>query len=400
MKSERSYPIYKVNKKAEASLVGGHPWVYENDILEFPETEPENGTLADVVSPKGAYLGTGFVSLKSKIRVRLISRNANDTFDAAFWRRRAEYAWSYRKTVLEPDDLSACRVIFGEPDGLPGLTVDKFGDCLSFQIVSLGMERMRDDILAILAEVFRPQCIYERDDLAVREKEGMEQRKGCVYGAVPPELIIREHDALMAVDIENGQKTGHFLDQQENRGHLRPYSAGRTVLDLCCHTGGFSIHAALYGAAHVQAVDVSETALAMVRGNAARNGVADRVETVCANVFDLVRQDCEEGRQFGLVICDPPAFAKSRSALDGAYRGYRELNRRCMQLTEPGGFLVTCSCSQFMTQPLFEQMLTEAAKGAGRQVRLLERLMQSRDHPATLGEEHSMYLKGCILQVL
>lgn len=228
----------------------------------------------------------------------------------------------------------------------------------------------------------------------------MEQRKGCVYGAVPPELIIREHDALMAVDIENGQKTGHFLDQQENRGHLRPYSAGRTVLDLCCHTGGFSIHAALYGAARVQAVDVSETALAMVRGNAARNGVADRVETVCANVFDLVRQDCEEGRQFGLVICDPPAFAKSRSALDGAYRGYRELNRRCMQLTEPGGFLVTCSCSQFMTQPLFEQMLTEAAKGAGRQVRLLERLMQSRDHPATLGEEHSMYLKGCILQVL
>ena len=224
--------------------------------------------------------------------------------------------------------------------------------------------------------MFRPQCIYERDDLAVREKEGMEQRKGCVYGAVPPELIIREHDALMAVDIENGQKTGHFLDQQENRGHLRPYSAGRTVLDLCCHTGGFSIHAALYGAARVQAVDVSETALAMVRGNAARNGVADRVETVCANVFDLVRQDCEEGRQFGLVICDPPAFAKSRSALDGAYRGYRELNRRCMQLTEPGGFLVTCSCSQFMTQPLFEQMLTEAAKGAGRQVRLLERLLQ------------------------
>lgn len=248
-----------------------------------------------------------------------------------------------------------------------GLTVDKFGDCLSFQIVSLGMERMRDDILAILAEVFRPQCIYERDDLAVREKEGMEQRKGCVYGAVPPELIIREHDALMAVDIENGQKTGHFLDQQENRGHLRPYSAGRTVLDLCCHTGGFSIHAALYGAARVQAVDVSETALAMVRGNAARNGRGRPCR-------DRLRQ-CVRSRAAGLrggqtvrpCHLRPAAFAKSRSALDGAYRGYRELNRRCMQLTEPGGFLVTCSCSQFMTQPLFEQMLTEAAKGAGRQ---------------------------------
>lgn len=378
------------------TLAAGCCWIYDNEI-DWADDTCEDGGLVEVLDSRMRYQGTGFFNRRSKITVRLVSRERGETIDRAFWERRIRAAWKNRQAL---GFSNACRVIFGEPDGLPGLTVDKFGDCLSFQIVSLGMERMRDDILAILAEVFRPQCIYERDDLAVREKEGMEQRKGCVYGAVPPELIIREHDALMAVDIENGQKTGHFLDQQENRGHLRPYSAGRTVLDLCCHTGGFSIHAALYGAARVQAVDVSETALAMVRGNAARNGVADRVETVCANVFDLVRQDCEEGRQFGLVICDPPAFAKSRSALDGAYRGYRELNRRCMQLTEPGGFLVTCSCSQFMTQPLFEQMLTEAAKGAGRQVRLLERLMQSRDHPATLGEEHSMYLKGCILQVL
>ena len=391
-----TYPKVCLRRGEETGVRAGKPWIFENQ-LDWADDVCKDGGIVDVLDSRMRFAARGYFNSKSKITVRVLTRDENEVIDRDFFRRRIERAWSVRRML---GFENSCRVVFGESDGLPGLTVDKFADCLSFQIVSRGMERWKDDIVAILAELFQPQCIYERDDVAVREKEGLPQIKECVYGTVPEEIEIREHDARMLVSIENGQKTGHFLDQQENRGHLRPYSAGRTVLDLCCHTGGFSIHAALYGAAHVQAVDVSETALAMVRGNAARNGVADRVETVCANVFDLVRQDCEEGRQFGLVICDPPAFAKSRSALDGAYRGYRELNRRCMQLTEPGGFLVTCSCSQFMTQPLFEQMLTEAAKGAGRQVRLLERLLQSRDHPATLGEEHSMYLKGCILQVL
>lgn len=391
-----TYPKVCLRRGEETGVRAGKPWIFENQ-LDWADDVCKDGGIVDVLDSRMRFAARGYFNSKSKITVRVLTRDENEVIDRDFFRRRIERAWSVRRML---GFENSCRVVFGESDGLPGLTVDKFADCLSFQIVSLGMERWKDDIVAILAELFQPQGIYERDDVAVREKEGLPQIKECVYGTVPEEIEIREHDARMLVSIENGQKTGHFLDQQENRGHLRPYSAGRTVLDLCCHTGGFSVHAALYGAAHVQAVDVSETALAMVRGNAARNGVADRVETVCANVFDLVRQDCEEGRQFGLVICDPPAFAKSRSALDGAYRGYRELNRRCMQLTEPGGFLVTCSCSQFMTQPLFEQMLTEAAKGAGRQVRLLERLLQSRDHPATLGEEHSMYLKGCILQVL
>ena len=391
-----TYPKVCLRRGEETGVRAGKPWIFENQ-LDWADDVCKDGGIVDVLDSRMRFAARGYFNSQSKITVRVLTRDENEVIDRDFFRRRIERAWSVRRMLGVEN---SCRVVFGESDGLPGLTVDKFADCLSFQIVSLGMERWKDDIVAILAELFQPRGIYERDDVAVREKEGLPQIKECVYGTVPEEIEIREHDARMLVSIENGQKTGHFLDQQENRGHLRPYSAGRTVLDLCCHTGGFSIHAALYGAAHVQAVDVSETALAMVRGNAARNGVADRVETVCANVFDLVRQDCEEGRQFGLVICDPPAFAKSRSALDGAYRGYRELNRRCMQLTEPGGFLVTCSCSQFMTQPLFEQMLTEAAKGAGRQVRLLERLMQSRDHPATLGEEHSMYLKGCILQVL
>ena len=391
-----TYPKVCLRRGEETGVRAGKPWIFENQ-LDWADDVCKDGGIVDVLDSRMRFAARGYFNSKSKITVRVLTRDENEVIDRDFFRRRIERAWSVRRML---GFENSCRVVFGESDGLPGLTVDKFADCLSFQIVSRGMERWKDDIVAILAELFQPQGIYERDDVAVREKEGLPQIKECVYGTVPEEIEIREHDARMLVSIENGQKTGHFLDQQENRGHLRPYSAGRTVLDLCCHTGGFSVHAALYGAAHVQAVDVSETALAMVRGNAARNGVADRVETVCANVFDLVRQDCEEGRQFGLVICDPPAFAKSRSALDGAYRGYRELNRRCMQLTEPGGFLVTCSCSQFMTQPLFEQMLTEAAKGAGRQVRLLERLLQSRDHPATLGEEHSMYLKGCILQVL
>ena len=203
----------------------------------------------------------------------------------------------------------------------------------------------------------------------------------------------------MLVDIPNGQKTGHFLDQQENRGRIRPYCPGRTVLDLCSHTGGFAIHAALYGAASVEAVDVSQSALDMLMENAALNGVAEKITVTCANVFDLVRTYADQGRQYGTVICDPPAFAKSKRSLQAAYRGYKELNLRCMRLTAPGGFLVTCSCSQFMTPELFVRMLREAAADSGRTVRLIETLMQSRDHPADLNAEQSWYLKGYILQI-
>lgn len=377
------------------TLAAGCCWIYDNEI-DWADDTCEDGGLVEVLDSRMRYQGTGFFNRRSKITVRLVSRERGETIDRAFWERRIRAAWENRQAL---GFSNACRVIFGEPDGLPGLTVDKFGDCLSFQIVSLGMERMRDDILAILAEVFRPQCIYERDDLAVREKEGMEQRKGCVYGAVPPELIIREHDALMAVDIENGQKTGHFLDQQENRGRIRPYCENKTVLDLCCCTGGFSVHAALYGASHVTSVDVSEQALSLVRRNAALNGVEDKITTVCENVFDLAKAWSDEQKQFGLVICDPPAFAKSRKALDNAYRGYKELNLRCMKMVEPGGFLVSCSCSQFMTPELFLAMLREAAHDAGRDAHLLELLMQSRDHPAALSSDHSLYLKGYILQI-
>ena len=305
MKSTRNYPVYKVNKHAEGLLVGGHPWVYENDILESPEAEPENGTLADVVSPKGAYLGTGFISLKSKIRVRLISRNANDTFDAAFWRRRVEYAWSYRKTVLEPDDLSACRVIFGEADQFPGLTVDRFGSILVTQTLSVGMEKLKPVLFPILAEVLRADGqtidgIYERNDEALRAKEGLEQNKGwfALPGESHPETTqteICENGVYYHVDFENGQKTGFFLDQKYNRRAVARLAAGHTVLDCFTHTGSFALNAAKGGATRVTAADISAEAIAMAKRNAERNGL-DNMDFLCEDTFELLPRLEKEGR--------------------------------------------------------------------------------------------------------
>ena len=380
----------------ERDVRAGSVWIYDNEI-DWVDDICTNGGIVDVIDSRMRFAARGYFNRNSKIAVRILTREEGEVIDRDFFRRRIQAAWQFRQNL---GFSNACRVVFGESDGLPGLTVDKFGDYLSFQTVSLGIEQWKPEIVSILAELFQPQGIYERNDVPVREKEGMEQVSGCVWGQVPPLVEIREHDARMLVDIPSGQKTGHFLDQQENRGRIRPYAAGRSVLDLCCHTGGFSIHAALYGASSVEAVDVSEPALEMLRENAARNGVADRITTTCANVFDLVRQYADGGKRFGLVICDPPAFAKSRKALDGAYRGYKELNLRSMELVEPGGFLVTCSCSQFMTPELFWKMLREAAGDCGRPVRLLETLIQSRDHPATLRAEQALYLKGYILQVL
>ena len=378
----------------EKDVRGGSFWIFDNEIDWYDDICPDGG-IVDVVDSRMRFVARGCFNSKSRIVVRVLTRDPAEDIDEAFFRRRIEAAWEFRKSL---GFSNACRVVFGESDGLPGLTVDKFGEYLSFQIVSLGMETWKDTIVRVLAELFRPRGIYERGDVPVREKEGLPLVTGCVFGEVPPLVEIMEHDARMLVDIPGGQKTGHFLDQQENRGRIRPYCPGRTVLDLCCHTGGFSVHAALYGAASVEAVDVSREALDMAEQNAARNGVT--IETTCANVFDLVKQYSDEGRQFGLVICDPPAFAKSRKALDAAYRGYKELNLRSMKLTAPGGYLVTCSCSQYMTQALFLQMLKEAAMDCGRQVRLLESLVQSRDHPACLNAEQALYLKGFILQVL
>ena len=380
----------------EQDLRAGSLWIYDNEI-DWADDACKDGELVEVLDSRMKFQAWGFFNAQSKITVRVLSRDKNEHIDGDFYRRRIRAAWEYRQAL---GFSNACRVVFGESDGLPGLTVDKFGDYLSVQILSLGMDRHKDEIVSALVDIIHPKGVYERDDVPVREKEGLPQITGVLYGEIPPETEIVEHQARMLVDIRGGQKTGHFLDQQENRGRIKPYCPGRTVLDLCSHTGGFAIHAALYGAASVEAVDVSESALELLRRNAALNGVEEKIHTVAANVFDLMKAYDEAGRRFDTVICDPPAFAKSKKALEAAWRGYKELNLRCMRVTVPGGFLISCSCSQFMTPELFLQMLRDAAADSGRTVRLLETLIQSRDHPAALNAEQSLYLKGYILQVL
>lgn len=396
MRDHMEYGQVCLRRGEERDLRSGRLWIYENEI-EWVDDLCRNGEVVEILDSREVFIAYGFFNAMSKITVRILSFDKTETIDRAFFRERIARAWEFRRALGFSD---ACRVVFGESDFLPGLTVDKYGDYLSFQIVTLGMELWKDEIISVLVELFSPKGIFERDDLRVREKEGMPLTSGCVYGSVPERTEIREHDARMWVDIADGQKTGHFLDQQENRGRIRPYVKDASVLDLCCCTGGFSIHAALYGAKSVEAVDVSAGALALTMENARLNGVDAIITPTQANVFDLAREYSDAGRQYDCVICDPPAFAKSRKALENAWRGYKELNLRAMKMTRPGGYLISCSCSHFMTPELFLQMLREAADDAGRPIRLLEALLQSRDHPACLGAEQSLYLKGYIVQVL
>ena len=410
MKNLRAYPAFTVTPKAEASIVSGHPWVYADEITAAPEVLPENGTLVDVLSRKGRYLGTGFLSLASKIRIRLISRNANDTFDEAFWRRRVQYAWDYRKTVLGSDDLSACRVIFGEADQFPGLTVDRFGDVLVTQTLSVGMEVLKPVLFPILAEVLRAdgqdiKGIYERNDVALRDKEGLEQNKG--WFALPGEehpastcTEICENGVKYGVDFENGQKTGFFLDQKFNRRAVSHLAKGKTVLDCFTHTGSFALNAAMGGAAHVTAVDVSQSAVDMARSNAQRNGFEDRMDFVCTDVFELLPRLAAEGSPYDFIILDPPAFTKARKTASNAMRGYKEINYRAMKLLPRGGYLATASCSHFATPEMFVKMLKSAAQDAGRQLRQIEARQQAPDHPILWNVEETDYLKFFLFQVI
>lgn len=408
MKTQRSYPVYTVNKKAEGTVNAGHPWVYENDILAAPAQQPENGSLVDIVSTRGSYLGTGFLSLNSKIRVRLLSRNANDTFDAEFWRRRIAYAWAYRKTVLETEDLAACRVIFGEADQFPGLTVDKFGSVLVTQTLSYGMEQRKAILFPLLAEVLRADGqtitgIYERNDEALRAKEGLEQTKGWfdLPGEAHPaatEVEICENGVYYHVDFENGQKTGFFLDQKYNRRAVARLAAGHTVLDCFTHTGSFALNAAKGGAARVTAADISESAIAMARRNAQRNGLTN-MDFLCEDTFSLLPRLEKEGSPYDFIILDPPAFTKARRTAENAMRGYKEINYRAMKLLPRGGYLATASCSHFASEAMFIKMLREAAHDAHRQLRQIEVKQQAPDHPILWGVDETNYLKFFLFQV-
>ena len=409
MKQQRIYPRVTISPKAERAVKGGHPWIYGEEIKKV-EGELEDGCLADVFAGS-SWLGTGFYNSASKITLRLISRNANDRFDAAFWRRRVEYAIRYRKTVMPGDDFKCCRLIHGEADQMPGLTVDRYGDLLSVQVLSLGMERVRDLVLPAVVETLREmgeeiRGVYLRNDVSIRAREGMEEGKGWypLAGLPNPESAIAEiteNGISYLVDVENGQKTGFFLDQKYNRAAVGRIAAGRRVLDCFTHTGSFGLNAARGGAAHVTSVDISESAIAMAEENARRNGLEGRMDFRCANVFDLLTELSEQGcRDFDFIILDPPAFTKSRQTVQSAIRGYREINRRAMKLLPRGGYLATCSCSHFMTDELFRKMLASAASDASVTLRQVEARQQSPDHPILWGVPETDYLKFYIFQVV
>ena len=407
MKQTRDYPFFTVTKKGTRWVEGGHPWIYAEEILS-KSAEPENGALADAVSESGKYLGTGLYSRDSKIGLRLVSRNANDRFDAAFWRRRIQYAWDYRKTVLDEADLSCCRVIFGEADGFPGLTVDRFSDLLVTQTLSVGMERLKDTLFPLLAQVLREdgqeiRGIFERNDAAIRALEGLEQGKGWypLPGETPPESAVTEiceNGIFYAVDVENGQKTGFFLDQKYNRRAVMRLARGRRVLDCFTHTGSFALNAALGGAEHVTAVDVSESAIAMAEANARRNGLEGRMDFLAADVFDLL-PTLKKG-DYDFIILDPPAFTKSRKTAGRAEKGYKEINLRALRALPRGGYFATASCSHFMPAAQFERMLRAAAQDAGVELRQIEARQQAPDHPILWNVPETDYLKFYLFQVV
>jgi len=409
MKQQREYPKFTITAKGTRWVENGHPWIYEAEVLN-EEGNAENGALVDAVSEKGKYLGTGFLSRNSKIRIRLVSRNANDRFDEAFWRRRVQYAWDYRKAVMGAD-VGACRVIFGEADAFPGLTVDRFNDILVTQTLSVGIERIKHMLFPLIVDVLNAdgagiKGVFERNDAAIRSLEGMEQGKGWFSIpelTVPESAIttITENGIEYLVDVENGQKTGFFLDQKYNRLAVARIAKDRKVLDCFTHTGSFALNAAKGGAQHVTAVDISASAIEMAKANAERNGLTERMDFVTADVFDLLTEQIASGKKpYDLIILDPPAFTKSRKTVNAAERGYREINSAALKLLPLGGYFATASCSHFMPTELFEKMLVRASQDANVQLRQIEQRQQAPDHPILWNVPETDYLKFYLFQVV
>ena len=406
----RKYPKFYITPKGERAARGGHPWVYGDEVTNV-EGEYQNGDLVDVVTSKGKYLGTGFVNDNSKIRVRIISTNTNDKFDEAFWERRLRYALDYRLTVMGETDFKCCRLIFGEADQFPGLTVDRFNDILVTQTLSLGTEMRKEMLFNMLIKIMREmgqdiRGLYERNDVKIRLLEGMEENKGWFQSELTPEpgavtAKIVENGIKYTVDVENGQKTGFFLDQKYNRQAIAKIAKGKHVLDCFTHTGSFALNAAQGGAAAVTAVDISAEAVQMADHNAEINGYADVMHGLQANVFDLLTKLANErSREYDFIILDPPAFTKSGSTVKNAIRGYKEINLKAMKLLPRGGYLATCSCSHFMKEEFFVEMLREAAKDANVSLRQIEARQQGPDHPILWNVPETNYLKFYIFQVV
>ena len=409
MKSVRNYPKFIITEKGARWAGSGHPWLYEGEVLSGSE-EAENGCIVDAVSEHGKYIGSGFLSKASKIRIRLVSRNANDRFDEAFWARRIRYAWEYRKTAMS-DSLSCCRVIFGEADGFPGLTVDRFGSILVTQTLSVGIEKIKPMLFPLIVRFLREDGqiingIYERNDVAIRTLEGLPQGKGWFVlpgEEVPAQAVteITENGIRYEVDFESGQKTGFFLDQKYNRLAVAKLAEGKTVLDCFTHTGSFALNAVKGGAKKVKAVDISESAITTARKNAKLNGFSEHIEFITADVFEYLTSLSESsGKPFDFIILDPPAFTKSRKTADNAEKGYKEINTRALKLLPRGGWFATCSCSHFMPHERFESMLRSAAQDAGVSLMQVEARQQSPDHPILWNVPETDYLKFYLFRVV
>ena len=386
------YSVY-LKKNEEKRLQRGHSWVYANEVARI-EGKDKNGALAAVYASDGRYIGKGYLNHLSKILVRIFIRDGREDDETLFRERIAE-ADAARRRLISDD---CYRMVFAEADDLPALIIDRYGDVLVLQCLSLGISLKRERIVRVLNDLFRPRGIYERGDVAVRAKEGLPLESGVLSGEVPDKVQIRENGLIMSVDVKNGQKTGYFLDQKENRSAARRYCKDARVLDCFCNSGGFSLNAATV-AKEVTALDISEFALANVRENAALNQFTN-IRTQCADVFEALRAYKAEGKKFDCIVLDPPAFCKSAAEVRDACRGYKDINLLAMKLVERGGYLITCSCSHYMTLPLFENMLADAAAASGRRVKMLEVKIQAPDHPSLLCAEEAMYLKYFVLQIL
>ena len=395
-----SHTIVTLKKGEGRSLKLGGPWIYDNEIAAI-SGDAADGDLVQVQDFNGYPLGQGFLNRRSKLTVRMMTRNPEAEINEDFLRMRLRDAWEYRKRVI---DTSSCRLVFGEADFLPGIVVDKFSDVLVVESLALGIDRFKLDIVRILKELLARDGIsirgvYERSDAKVRLQEGMERYKGFIGEPFDTKVEIVENGVRYYVDVKDGQKTGFFLDQKENRRAVARLCRGARVLDCFTHTGSFALNAGMAGAAHVIGVDASQLGVEQARENAALNGLEDRVEFQCADVFELLPQLEQAGERFDVVILDPPAFTKSRSSVKKAVRGYREINLRAMKLVRNGGFLATCSCSHFMDYELFTKTIGQAARNVRKRLRQVEFRTQAPDHPVLWGADDSYYLKFYIFQV-
>jgi len=388
--------VVKLAANMRHRVVSGHPWVYGTEVANIAgDFEP--GDIVEVIDAKGKFLGRGYINPASQILVRILTRDRSEEINRAFFAGRIKAALDYRDRVVYNTD--SYRLIFAEADFLPALIVDKYGDCLVVQTLALGIDKFKDLIVDILDEFLNPAGIYERNDASVRELEGLPLKTGFLKGSFEPHIEINENGLVFLVDLEGGQKTGYFLDQRENRLALKGIAKDFRVLDCFCHTGAFSVYAAKYGAREVNGIDIAAPALALAEKNASRNGFGGICTFREGNAFDELRALERNKEKYDLIILDPPAFTKSKRTLEGAVRGYKEINLRAMKLLPPGGFLVTCTCSYHLTETRFLEVLMDAAKDAGRQLRLVELRRQSRDHPMLLASNETFYLKCAYFQV-